>query len=806
MHQTQPFPVFAFDRRDQNDAMIQTGRLFCLYFLLSWLASPLLAQQSFTVSGYIKDKDSGETLIGANVYNVDRASQGTTSNVYGFYSLSLPAGQYKLNFSYLGYTSEEREILLDQNIRLNIDLIEGVTIEEVIVTAEEKDENVSGTDMGTIDLPVENIKLLPVLFGEVDILKSLQLLPGVLSASEGNAGFYVRGGGPDQNLVLLDEAVVYNSGHMLGFFSVFNADAIKNTTLIKGGMPAYYGGRLSSVVDIQMNEGNNQRFGVKGGVGLIASRLTVEGPIVKNRSSFIVSGRRTYAFDLAQPFLNSTSFAGTNYYFYDLNAKVNYRFSDRDRVYLSAYFGRDVLNYVSNERGFSFRLPYGNATATLRWNHLFSDKLFMNVSAIYNDYDFSFGGEQREFTVNVFSGVRDYNTKIDFDYYANPRHHIQFGINYTYHRLTPNIAQATSNDVEFSNDLEPKYAHEAAIYIQDDFKINDRLSINAGLRYSYFMQVGPYTSPIDGVRYELGDPVIDYHGLEPRISGKFSLDETSSLKAGVTINNQYLHLVSNSSSTLPTDVWVPSSELVRPQRGIQYALGYFRNFADDLYETSVEVYYKDLRNQIDYGETYVNDVTVDVENEFVFGDGRSYGIELFIKKRRGDFNGWIGYTLARTDRQFPDISNGKRFPATYDRTHDLSVVANYKLNPKWQFGAVLVYGTGNTFTPIKSLYFIENNLNVEYGERNSARIQPYHRLDLSATLTPKPNSQRNFKSSWTFSIYNIYNRRNPFFIYYFTEVDQQELRARSTAYKISLFPIIPSVTWNFTWQQKEKGR
>ncbi len=773
-----------------------------LLFLLIGMTHLAIAQQTYTLSGYVKDSTNGETLIGSNIFNKSNTSQGTTTNGYGFYSLTLPEGKYTFQFSYLGYTTKEVVINLKENVRLNVDLKEGIEIETVVITAEAKDKNVSSTQMGIVELPIEKIKTLPALFGEVDVLKTLQLLPGVLSSGEGNAGFYVRGGGPDQNLVLLDEAVVYNSGHMLGFFSVFNADAIKNTTLIKGGMPSYYGGRLSSVVDVQMKEGNNKSYEVKGGIGLIASRLTVEGPIQKNISSFMLTGRRTYAFDLAQPFLKGTDFEGTNYYFYDLNAKVNYRFSDKDRIYLSGYFGRDVLNYVSNLRGFSFRMPYGNTTGTLRWNHLFSDKLFMNVSAIYNDYDFSFKGAQSDFSVGVISGVRDYNAKIDFDFYPNVNHAFKFGVNYTYHKMTPNLANATSGEVEFENNLQIRYAHEAAIYIQDDYKISSKLGLNIGLRGTLFTQVGPFTSTITGNVFKDLEPVKTYMGLEPRLSAKYSLSKNASLKAGVTINNQYLHLVSNSTSTLPTDVWVPSSEIVKPQKGIQYALGYFKNFDNDQFESSIEVYYKDLKNQIDYRETYVNDVAADVENDFVFGTGRSYGMELFLKKSKGDLNGWIGYTLAKTDRQFNDINNGERFNATYDRTHDLSVVLNYKLNPKWEFGAVLVYGTGNSFTPIKSLYLIENNLNVEYAGRNSARISPYHRMDISATLTPKPFSNKNFSSSWTFSIYNMYNRKNPFFIYYFTETNTENLTARASAHKVSLFPIIPSITWNFNWKQK----
>ena len=775
-----------------------------LFFTFLFLANLAFTQNSFTLSGYVKDAASGETLIGANVFNKNNVNQGTTTNAYGFYSLTLSAGTYTFQFSYLGFTSKEIIVDLKENTRINVDLLEGIEIETVIVSADAKDKNVSGTEMGTIDLPIENIKTLPALLGEVDILKTLQLLPGVLSSGEGNAGFYVRGGGPDQNLVLLDEAVVYNSGHMLGFFSVFNADAIKNTTLIKGGMPAYYGGRLSSVVDVQMREGNDKNYAVTGGIGLIASRLTVEGPVQKNVSSFMISGRRTYAFDLAQPALEDTDFEGTNYYFYDLNTKINYRFSDKDRLYLSGYFGRDVLNYVSSLRGFSFRMPYGNTTGTLRWNHLFTDKLFMNVSAIYNDYDFSFKGAQSDFSVGVISGVRDYNAKVDFDFFPNVNHAFKFGVNYTFHKMTPNLANATSGDVEFENDLQIKYAHEAAVYIQDDYKVSPALSINMGLRATLFTQVGPFTSSITGNTFDNLEPVKTYAGLEPRLMAKYSLSKQASLKAGITMNNQYIHLVSNSTSTLPTDVWVPSSELVKPQKAIQYALGYFKNYANDQYETSVEVYYKSLQNQIDYRETYVNDVAADVENDFVFGTGRSFGIELFLKKSKGALNGWIGYTLAKTDRQFDDINNGNRFNATYDRTHDLSVVFNYKVNPKWEFGGVFVYGTGNSFTPIKSLYLIENNLNVEYGKRNSARISPYHRMDISATLTPKPFSDKNFISSWTFSVYNLYNRKNPFFIYYVTETNAENLTARASANKVSLFPIIPSVTWNFSWKGKKK--
>ena len=479
-------------------------------------------------------------------------------------------------------------------------------------------------------------------------------------------------------------------------------------------------------------------------------------------------------------------------------------FQIQDRLFLSAYFGRDVLTFKNSERDFFFDLPYGNTTATLRWNHLFTDKLFMNVSAIFNDYDFSFRGGQDEFSVDVFSGVRDWNAKIDFDFFPSFRHNIKFGVNYTYHKLTPNIANATDGETDFSNDLEPDYAHEAAIYVMDDIKISENFGLNVGLRYSYFSQLGPYTSPLTGDIYGKRERVKDYTGFEPRASFRWRLNPQSSIKGGVSYTYQYLHLVSNSTSTFPFDIWVPSTELVRPQRGVQYALGYFRNFANNEYETSIEVYYKDLKNQIDYRENYVNNIADEVENEFVFGTGYSYGAELFLKKSRGRLNGWIGYTWSRTRRIFPEINDGAEYPAVYDRTHDLSIVANYKAGEKWDFGAVVVYGTGNAFTPLKSLYFIEQEVITEYGPRNSSRLPSYHRLDLSATFTPKPNSTKRFGSSWTFSIYNVYNQKNPFFIYYSFEVDSAEGTAEASGSSVTLFPLIPSITWNFKWRSGKK--
>ncbi len=771
---------------------------FAFFFSLHSLAG----QDLFTISGYVRDKESGETLIGANVYLQADPATGTSANTYGFYSITLPEGMHRLVISYLGYQDQTFDLDLKENITLNVSLVQGVQMEEVIVQAkqEEEDENVQSTSMGRVNLPVEQIKVLPALLGEVDVLKIIQLLPGVSAAGEGSSGFYVRGGGADQNLVLLDEAVVYNSGHFLGFFSVFNSDAIKNTTLIKGGIPAVYGGRLSSVLDIQMKEGNNQHFESEGGIGLISSRLTLEGPIVKEKSSFLISGRRTYGFDLAQPFINQTDFAGTNYFFYDLNAKVNYQFSQNDRLYLSGYFGRDVLNFEQRDRDFQFRLPYGNATTTLRWNHVMNDQLFFNFSAIYNDYQFKAGFDQEDFKFDIFSGVRDFSLKLDFDYFPSNHHLVKAGLHGTYHKLTPNIVTGNAGDVEFVSAAKPKYGNEFAAYVQDDWRLTPWMRINFGLRATLFQQTGPYTSRITGDTFSGGEIVKTYSSLEPRFFLNASLSPESSLKAGVTATTQYIHLVSNSSSTLPADVWVPSSELVKPQRGWQYALGYFRNFSRDRYEASVEVYYKSLKDQIDYRESFVDNSVDQVEDEFVFGKGKAYGMEWFIRKSTGALNGWIGYTLSRTERSFPAIEGGRTYPATYDRTHDLSVVANFAWTKKVTLGAVFVYATGKTFTPLERLYVIDGELQTDYGARNSQRLEPYHRLDLSLTLTPKPDVVKKFKSHWVFSVYNVYNRKNTFFLYTDYETDLEAGSATAKAYKVSIFPILPSITWNFSFK------
>ena len=769
-----------------------------LFALLSFFG---YSQEKYTVSGYVKDVSTGETLIGANIYLLEEPTKGTASNTYGFYSMTLEPGEYYLVCTYLGYQDYTIKIDLKDDLKQDLDMVSGITIAEVVVSSREKDENIDNSDMGTVELSTSSIKRVPALLGEVDILKTIQLLPGVLSSGDGNAGFFVRGGGPDQNLVLLDEAVIYNSAHLFGFFSVFNADAIKNTTLIKGNMPAQYGGRVSSVLDIQMKDGNDKEFAFEGGIGTIASRFTVEGPIAKDKASFLLSARRTYIFDLAQFALRNTSFDGTNYFFYDINAKVNYRISDKDRIYLSSYFGRDVLNFNADTRGFNFMIPYGNQTASLRWNHVFNDKLFANTTVIYNQYDFNFDASQEDFDFNLNSGIRDWNAKVDFDFFPNTSHQIKWGFNYTYHKFSPSIISGTSGDEEFESELVPKYANETAVYVSDQYKLSDKWLFTFGLRLTLFTQLGPYTSLIDGRTYEKGERVKSYLRLDPRFTFRYKLNDVSSIKGGWSITNQFNHLVSNSTSTLPTDLWVPSTEWVRPQRGTQYSVGYFRNLFDNAVETSVEVYYRDLDDQIDYREDYVDNASRDVEIDFVFGEGRAYGFEFLVEKKKGRLQGWIGYTLSRTERWFDDIEDGRVFPTVFDRPHDLSVVASYQINDHWLVGATFVYGSGQPFTPINGLYFIEQNPQVIYGSRNSTRLPDYHRLDVSATLTPNPDQTKRFKSSWTFSIYNAYNRKNPFFVYTDFETNQEAGTTSVDAYRVTLFPIIPSVTWNFKWNQ-----
>jgi len=778
------------------------------YFFILFLSATFTgsAQNKYTISGYIKDSLNGETLIGATV-TVQGQAKGISSNLYGFYSITLDEGEYMLICSFIGYRYKAVSIHLKADTKINFEVLpKSYLAEEVVVTSKKRDANVKNAQMGKITLPMEQIRSIPAFLGEVDLLKTIQFLPGVRNAGEGSAGIYVRGGGPDQNLILLDDAPVYNTGHLFGFFSIFNSDAIKNVTLIKGGMPAQYGGRLSSVLDVSMKEGNNQKLQIDAGLGVVASRLSIQGPIKKNKSSFILSGRRTYVDALAKPFIKSTSqFKGSGYYFYDLNAKVNYIFSDKDRLYLSGYFGRDVFDYVNGKQSLKFNIPWGNSTGTLRWNHVFNNKLFGNTTAVYNDYNFSFNAAQNDFELKLASGIRDLSLKQDFDLYPYTGHKLKFGGIYTYHKFTPSVISGRQDTTVLNpNNAQIKYAHEAAVYLQDDWEINEKLKVHAGLRYSWFQQTGPYKiyetddngNRTDSIVFGKGRSVKSYGGLEPRFTARYALNDETSIKGSVTRNLQYIHLVSNAGTTLPTDIWVPSTYKVKPQISWLYALGLFKNFKDNMYETSVELYYKQMQNQIEYAEGYVPNSLDDTENSFVFGKGWSYGTELFVNKTKGRLTGWVGYTLSWTWRQFSDLNFGKKYPAKYDRRHDMSIVAQYELNKKWKLSASFVFGTGNSATLPQRFYIVGGILTQEYSNINQYRLPSYHRLDFSAILTPKKNINRKWKSEWVFSIYNAYNRRNPYFVYFDQSGSPFNGTLEIQAKQVSLFPVIPAITWN----------
>jgi len=768
--------------------------------------STVFSQNRFTINGYVKDSLSGESIIGATIA-VNGQSRGVASNQYGFYSITLEEGNYTLNVSHVSYLGKSIEINLRNNQSFNFEILSrSAAIEEVVVFSKRRDGNVKNAQMGKIDLSMNQVRNIPAFLGEVDILKAIQLLPGVQSAGEGNAGFYVRGGGPDQNLIMLDDAVVYNTGHLFGFFSIFNGDAIKNVSLIKGGMPAQYGGRLSSVLDVSMKDGNINKFQTEGGIGLIASRFSIQGPLKKEKASFILSARRTYVDALAKPFIKkSSSFYGSGYYFYDVNAKVNYRFSEKDRLYLSGYFGRDVFDFNNSKRSFKTNIPWGNSTATLRWNHVFNRRLFSNTTVVYNDYNFKFSAQQENFNIGLSSGIRDFTLKSDFDYYPLPDHKLKFGGLVTYHKFIPNVVTGRQDSIEFRpNNEGAKYAAETALYLQDDWELGEKWKINYGIRWSSFTQIGPYTkyirdadgNKLDSTIYKSFDPVKTYSGFEPRITIRYAINDETSVKTAVTRNYQYIHLVTNAGTTLPTDLWVPSTYIVRPQVSWLYSAGIFKNFSDNAFETSLELYYKDMKNQVEYKEGYTPSLA-DPEDEFVFGRGWSYGAEMLINKLKGRWTGWVGYTLSWTWRKFPQLNEGEKYPARYDRRHDLSVVGNFEASRKWKLGAVFVYGTGNAITLPERFYIINGVLTQEFSKLNQYRMKSYHRMDVSATYTPIPKKKRKVSSYWVFSIYNVYSRLNPYFLYFDQEGSATNGDLNIETKQVSLFPILPSVTWNF---------
>ncbi|GEJ43547.1 collagen-binding protein [Chryseobacterium sp. ON_d1] len=753
-----------------------------------------MAQQTYSVSGTVKDKKNGELLIGVSVKVSEAPSINVVANEYGFYSLSLPEGNYTIIISNPGYKDFEQQIKVDQNIKLDLPLVpqEEVTkaIDEVVVTAIKKDKNLTSAQMGAETLNIKNIEKLPVLFGEKDVMKTIQLLPGIKSNGEGSSGFSVRGGATDQNLILLDEAPVYNASHLLGFFSTFNSDALKDASIIKGNSPAQYGGRLSSVLDVKMKDGNNKDYNVNGGIGLISSRLSVEGPIQKEKSSFIVSGRRTYA-DL---FLKtSKDYKDNKLYFYDLNLKANYQINENNRIYLSGYFGRDVLGL-----GDTFNTDWGNTTATLRWNSIISSKLFSNTSFIYSNYDYKISLKNDDTVFDLNSKIRDWNLKQDFTWFAGNKHSVKFGLQSIYHTLTPSSASGTTVSSFARN---PRYSWENAVYINDDYKATEKLTINYGARLSMFSVLGgdtfnTYENGVltDSKFLEKGKFGKTYVNLEPRISANYRINEVSSVKGGYSRNTQNLHLLSNSNSGNPTDQWIGSSYTVKPEIADQISLGYSRNFKNNNYEVNAEVYYKDMKNQIDFknGAQIGFDTGADVESELLFGKGRAYGLELIAKKKSGKLTGWISYTLSKTERKINGINNNEWYNARMDKTHDLSIVATYQLNPKWTFSGLFVYSTGNAVTFPTGKYELNGQTVFQYSNRNADRMPAYHRMDLSATY--EPSSNKRFRGSWTFGIYNLYGRENAYTINF---EDNPDRPGTTRAMQTSLFRWVPNITYNF---------
>ncbi len=756
-----------------------------LILLLFWATFTNQVYSQCTISGYVTDKANGETLIGTNIRikQDGKFIAGALTNPFGFYSITVPEDNYQVIVSFIGYHSQEFTIKPEQKISLNVELsYKSTQLGEVTVTGKKADEEIKNAEMGVEKINVSDIKKLPVLLGEVDVIKTMQLLPGVSANGDGQSGVSVRGGSLDQNLILLDNAPVYNASHLLGFFSTFNSEAIKDVTLYKGTAPSKYGGRVSSVIDVQMNEGNNQNYNVSGGIGLISSKLNIEGPIQKGKSSFLVSGRRTYA----DVFLKATeNFKETKLYFYDLNAKLNYRFSDKDRLYLSGYFGRDVLGLNG-----LFGLDWGNKTGTLRWNHLFGSKMFSNTSLIFSDYDYRINIENNINTASIGSRIQDWNFKQDFQYFPNNKHTFNFGYNAIFHTLKP-VKEVIDEVTEVDNAL------ETAFYLTHKLNLYKRFKLDYGLRVSNFLVLG------NNEYYELDNaynvidtifaekPIDNYVFLEPRINIAYQLDEKQSIKASYTRNTQNLHLITNSVTTLPTDKWVMSSNNIKPQVSDQFSLGYFASIAKSKFKFSAEAYYKALQNQIDYKDNADEYHSV-IETQLRYGIGRAYGLELLLKKTSGKLTGWIGYTLSRTERKIDGVNNDEWYLARQDKTHDISIVGMYDINQKWNVSAVWVYQTGNAVTFPTGKYVVSGQTVWLYSERNGYRVPAYHRFDLGATYKLKQRDR--YRSELTFGVYNAYGRQNPYII---TFSESKTVPGQTTATQTALFRWVPSISWNF---------
>jgi hypothetical protein len=772
--------------------------------LLVVVSTMSLSAQSirYTLSGYIKNAVDGENLIGASVY-VDELQTGTASNHYGFYSITMPAGFYQLTVNYVGYQSAQIAITLNEHTTLDIELQPRREIlQPMVVTGESSTENITSREMGSVKMDIRAIEKIPALLGEVDVIKAIQLLPGVQSAGEGTSGYSVRGGSKDQNLVLLDEATIYNASHLLGFFSVFNNDAIKEVKLYKGDIPARHGGRLSSVLEIQQRDGNMKEVSGRGGIGTISSRFTLEGPIKQDKSSFLLSGRRSYA-DLFLKLSGRDDLKNNQLYFYDLNTKINWIVNPKNRLFFSAYSGRDVVSIASSDDFPPFRMGWGNNSVTLRWNHLFSPKIFSNISLIYSRYDYRLGIDDNVQGFEWKSMMDDFSLKADFVWYPMPDHIIRFGVQTTYHDFWPGFAQGLGDEAIFGELKIPGYkAFQHAFYLSDDYQISDQIAINYGIRYSIFQNAGPGTiyrfddtfEPLDSVVYDRGDLFHRYSGWEPRVNVVWQLNSRSSLKSSYNRTIQYIHLASNATIGSPLDVYLPSGPNIKPQTSDQISLGYYRNFISNTFETSIEVYYKQMDNQVDFRDHAELLLNPRIEGEVRTAEGEAYGMEVLIRKQEGRLTGWVGYTLSRSTRVSPWINNGNPYLSPYDRTHDISVVVSYEIKQNLSASATWVFATGSPVTFPTGRFVYGNMVAPVYSDRNSYRMPDYHRLDLGMTWDPVAKKKRQWKSSWTLSVYNAYNRHNAFVINF---VQDKSVPGMMQAEMIYLFPIIPAITYNF---------
>jgi hypothetical protein len=783
-------------------------KLILLFFICTSYSA--ISQEKFTISGYVKDAKNGESLIGVTVYKKN-SQIGANTNEYGFYSLTLPKGADTVIFSLIGYQSIFRVVNLTSNLTISLELPEeGKNLAEVVISAEKADANIKSMEMGVAKLDIQQIQKMPALLGEVDVIKSIQLLPGVTTVGEGASGFNVRGGNIDQNLVLMDEAPVYNSSHLFGFFSIFNPDAVKDVKLIKGGIPSQYGGRASSVLDIRMKEGNSKKLEVNGGIGTVFTRVSVEAPILKDKASFIIAGRRSYIDVLAKPFIakRSPDLKDAKFYFYDLTAKFNWRINDKNTVFASGYFGRDVF-------GAGFKFNWGNSTATLRWNHIYNSKLFMNLTSFYSNYKYElgFGDEGSNQKFEWISNIINYSFKPDFTYYLNSKNTIRFGAQAILFTFKPGNAIITSQDGAKSDiSLDKQYGVEYAAYFDNEQKLSTRFTLQYGLRWSFYNYIGKgnkYTyrdtipnesKPLDKEeKIANGETIKMYNVPEPRLALNYTINDKSSIKLGYNRMTQYLHIVSNTAASTPLDIYTPVTNNIKPLIADQITLGYFRNFKENMFESSAEIYYKDLQNQLDYVDNANLLLNRYLEADLVQGKGRAYGAELYLKKSKGKLNGWVSYTLSKTERQVRGISNDEWFLSKYDRTHNVNTVLIYDLNKRFSFSANFVYQTGTpaTFPTAKvevQGYVIPYNTE---NKRNNYRNTAYHRADIGITYNFKKNDRRRYKQTIVVSVYNVYNRRNAFSTYFRNNPDYP-VNTEAVRYSV-VGSFIPAITYNFKY-------